>query len=78
MIHHSDRGSQHTSNDFQKLLANVGALPSMSGLGNCYDNAVAESFFNSLKTELGNDYIFKTKEKARNAIFEYIEGFYNV
>lgn len=77
LIHHSDRGSQYTSNDFQKLLANVGALPSMSGSGNCYDNAVAESFFNSLKTELGNDYIFKTKEEAKNAIFEYIEGFYN-
>ncbi len=77
LIHHSDRGSQYTSNDFQKLLVNVGALPSMSGSDNCYDNAVAESFFNSLKTELGNNYIFKTKKEAKDAIFEYIEGFYN-
>ncbi len=46
LIHHSDRGSQYASNDFQKLLTNSGAVPSMSGKGNCYDNAVAESFFN--------------------------------
>lgn len=49
----------------------------MSGKGNCYDNAVAESFFNSLKTELDSSHIFKTKEEAKNAIFEYIEAFYN-
>ena len=77
LIHHSDRGSQYTSKDFQNLLANVGAKPSMSAKGNCYDNAVAESFFHSLKIELGYNKIFKTKQEAKNAIFEYIEGFYN-
>lgn len=77
LIHHSDRGSQYTSKDFQNLLTNVGAKSSMSGKGNCYDNAVAESFFHSLKTELRPDKIFKTKEEAKNAVFEYIEGFYN-
>ena len=49
----------------------------MSGKGNCYDNAVAESFFNSLKTELDRCHIFKTKEEAKSAVFEYIEAFYN-
>jgi len=77
LVHHSDRGSQYSSNDFQKLLTNIGAKQSMSGKGNCYDNAVAESFFNSIKTELGSNYIFKTKQEAKNAIFEYIESFYN-
>ena len=77
LIHHSDRGSQYTSKDFQNLLVNVGARSSMSGKGNCYDNAVAESFFHSLKTELGSNKIFKTKQEAKNAIFGYIEGFYN-
>lgn len=77
LIHHSDRGSQYASNDFQKLLNHVGAVCSMSGKGNCYDSAVAESFFNSLKTELDCGYIFKTKEEAKSAIFEYIEAFYN-
>lgn len=79
LIHHSDRGSQYASKDFQKLLKNVGVLCSMSGKGNCYDNAVAESFFNSTKTELGlgAGNIFKTKQEAKDAIFEYIEGFYN-
>lgn len=77
LIHHSDRGSQYASKDFQKLLTNVAAKPSMSGKGNCYDNAVAESFFNSFKTEATRDHIFKTKEEAKSAIFEYIETFYN-
>jgi len=49
----------------------------MSGKGNCYDNAVAELFFNSLKTELGSNNLFKTKQEAKSAIFEYIESFYN-
>lgn len=78
LIHHSDRGSQYASNDFQKTLFNAGAICSMSGKGNCYDNAVAESFFNSLKTELGcSSNIFNTKEEAKSEIFEYIEAFYN-
>jgi transposase InsO family protein len=77
LIHHSDRGSQYASNDFQLILSNTLAKPSMSGKGNCYDNAVAESFFKSLKTELGNNNFFKTKQEAKSAIFEYIESFYN-
>jgi transposase InsO family protein len=78
LIHHSDRGSQYASNDFQKTLFNAGVICSMSGKGNCYDNAVAESFFNSLKTELGcSSNIFNTKEEAKSEIFEYIEAFYN-
>ncbi len=77
LIHHSDRGSQYASNDFQKILGNAGVIASMSGKGNCYDNAVAESFFKSLKTKLGKDVIFKTKEEAKSATFEYVEAFYN-
>jgi transposase InsO family protein len=77
LIHHSDRGSQYASNDFQKLLANAKAKCSMSCKGSCYDNAVAESFFNSLKTESLNGQIFKTKQEAKNVVFEYIEAFYN-
>jgi transposase InsO family protein len=72
LIHHSDRGSQYASNDCQKILGNVGAIASISGKGNCDDNAVAESLFKSLKTELGKDVIFKTKEGAKSAIFEYM------
>ncbi len=77
LIHHSDRGSQYASKEFQKLLNNVGARCSMSGKGNCYDNAVAESFFNSLKTESLKEYNFKTREEAKSVIFAYIETFYN-
>jgi transposase InsO family protein len=55
LIHHSDRGSQHASNDFQKILGNVGVIASISGKGNCDDKAVAESFFKSLKIELGKE-----------------------
>ncbi len=77
LIHHSDRGSQYASKEFQKLLKNVGAKCSMSGKGNCYDNAVAESFFNSLKTESLKEHNFKTREEAKSVIFAYIETFYN-
>ena len=77
LIHHSDRGSQYTSHDFQKLLCNIGARSSMSAKGNCFDNAVAESAFATIKTETKQNTIFKTKIEAKNVIFEYIEAFYN-
>lgn len=77
LIFHSDRGSQYTSKEFQKILSTCDVSSSMSGAGSCYDNAVAESFFKSLKTELKVNKIYKSKEEARNAIFEYIESFYN-
>jgi len=77
LIHHSDRGVQYASKEFQILLNNIGAMCSMSAKGNCYDNAVAESFFHSLKTESLKLYNFKTREEAKSVIFAYIEGFYN-
>lgn len=77
VIHHSDRGSQYASHDFQVLLKSYGMICSMSGKGNCYDNAVTESFFHSLKVELIHEAKFKTREEAKTAIFEYIEIFYN-
>ena len=77
LIHHSDKGSQYASRVFQLLLINFGVLCSMSGKGNCFDNAVTETFFHTLKTELFFETVFKTREEARRAIFEYIEIFYN-
>jgi len=77
LIHHSDRGSQYRSNSFRSILENLRAIPSMSEAGSCYDNAVAESFFHTLKNEIPNNCIFKTKNEARSMIFEYIETFYN-
>lgn len=75
LIHHTDRGSQYASHDYRKALESQGMLPSMSRKGNCWDNAVAESFFSTLKTELSGGY--KTHDEARRAIFEYVEVFYN-
>lgn len=75
LIHHTDRGSQYASIDYCKALQKHGMIPSMSRKGNCWDNAVAESFFSTLKTELSGGY--RTREEARRAIFEYIEMFYN-
>jgi transposase InsO family protein len=77
LIFHSDQGSQYASNEFRTLIKNNGALPSMSRRGNCWDNAVAESFFKTIKSELIYDGIFSTKQEARLAIFDYIEIFYN-
>ena len=77
LIHHSDRGSQYCSNDFKKLLSKFGIIGSMSRKGNCYDNAVIESFWGTLKTELINHKKYKTREEAINDIKEYIEIFYN-
>jgi putative transposase len=75
---HSDRGSQYASHAVQKILQTVQAQPSMSGVGNCYDNAKAEAFFSTLKTEcFPVNNVFGSKAEARSAIFEYIEIYYN-
>jgi putative transposase len=76
LLHHSDRGSQYTSDAYRQRLADLGCQVSMSRTGNCYDNAVAESFFATLKTECAATQ-FSSKAEARSAIFEYIEGWYN-
>ena len=75
LIHHSDRGSQYASGDFQQLLDDNGVTCSMSRKGNCWDNAVSESFFGTLKTEL--DEPFATRTIAHIKLFDYIEVFYN-
>ena len=77
LIHHSDRGSQYASNEFQKLMREYQMTGSMSRKGNCWDNAVAESFFKSLKTERTDESSYHTKEDARTDVIEYIEMFYN-
>lgn len=77
MIFHSDRGAQYASEEYRKLLALIGARQSMSRKGNCWDNAVAESFFKTLKIELIYQYNFKSRKEAELKIFEYIEMFYN-
>ncbi len=77
LIHHSDRGSQYTSHDFQELLADNEITPSMSGRGNCYDNAPAESFIGTLKMELVHHAVYRTRQDAMTDIFFYIEGFHN-
>lgn len=77
LIHHSDRGSQYASSEHQKLLKQYGMTCSMSRKGDCWDNAVVESFFHSLKTEWITDIIYQTRDKARGDVIEYIEMFYN-
>ena len=77
LIFHSDRGSQYASKKLRKRLAQRGMQQSMSGTGNCYDNAVAESFFATLKKELVRGKTFSSHDHARRAVFEYIEVFYN-
>ncbi len=77
LIHHSDRGAQYTSDDFRNALARHGIECSMSSSGNCYDNAVVESFFGLLKRERVNRVRYRTREEARADLFEYIEVFYN-
>lgn len=77
LLFHSDRGSQFTSHAFQRLLHTHQVQASMSGSGNCYDNAVVESFFASLKTERVHHATYQTREAAISDIFSYIEGFYN-
>lgn len=77
LLHHSDRGSQYASGDYQRVLAQHGVICSMSRRGNCWDNAVAESFFASLKVELVHDAAWTTRAAARTDLFEYLELFYN-
>ncbi len=77
LLHHSDRGCQYSSAEYQQALCNRGIATSMSRKGNCWDNAVAESFFSTLKTELVHRHTWKTRAELRAAVFEYIEVFYN-
>jgi transposase InsO family protein len=75
LLHHTDRGSQYASGDYQRELQSLGMVPSMSRKGNCWDNAVAESFFSSLKVEALHDLSFPTREAARMATLEYIHWY---
>ena len=77
LLHHSDRGSQYASHEYQALLSRHGIVASMSRKGNCWDNAPTESFFSSLKTELIHNEVFLTRADARRAVFDHIEVFYN-
>jgi len=77
LIFHSDRGSQYCSKRFQALIKGAGGIQSMSGTGCCYDNAITESFFGTLKRELVHHCSFKTRVEAQGRLFRYIEGFYN-
>ncbi len=77
LIHHSDRGSQYCSDDYRRLLRDHDFVSSMSGRGNCYDNAMVESVFKTIKSELIWRTAFTTREHASEAIGQYIEGFYN-
>jgi len=77
LMHHSDRGSQYASDDYQKLLQSYGMIVSMSRKGNCWDNAPMESFFNSMKNERTHGKRYATRDEARQDTFEYIEAFYN-
>jgi len=79
LLHHSDRGSQYTSDDYQEELDRIGATPSMSRKGNCWDNAVAESFFGTLEQELvlQQQEVWDDETAARAAVADYIHGFYN-
>jgi putative transposase len=77
LLHHGDRGVQYTSDDYLHLIRSHKMLPSMSGKGDCWDNAVMESFWSTLKTELVHDEQYQTHDQARASIFEYIEAFYN-
>ncbi len=77
LVWHTDRGSQYAAHSHREILKQHGITQSMSRKGNCWDNAVSESFFHTLKTELIHHMRFKTREEAKTAIFEYIEIFYN-
>jgi putative transposase len=77
LLAHSDRGSQYASEHYQHLLGKHGIACSMSGVGQCWDNAPVESFFASLKRELVHDESYTSREQAKASIFEYVEAFYN-
>ena len=78
LIHHSDRGSQYASVEFGSRLKEAGLVPSMGSVADAYDNSMAESFVSTLKRELIHRYSWPNRQTARTAIFEYIEGFYNI
>jgi len=77
LLHHSDQGSQYTSEDFQRLLSDQGITCSMSRKGDVWDNAAMESFFSNLKQERVSRHRYRTRDKARADLFDYIERFYN-
>lgn len=77
LMHHSDQGSQYTSESFQRLMTDLGVTCSMSRSGNVWDNAAMESFFSSLKTERIRGKAYRTRDEARADVFDYIERFYN-
>ena len=77
LIHHTDQGCQYAATAYRQVLTQHGLVASMSRRGNCYDNAVAESFFSTLKNELVHDRTFQTRDEARSQVFEFIEVFYN-
>lgn len=77
LIHHSDRGSQYARGDYQELLKMYGIRPSMSRKGDCWDNAVGESFLHTLKVEMINRNKFRTRDEAKYKIFGYVEMYYN-
>jgi putative transposase len=77
LLHHSDRGSQYTSEQFQRLMADHGVICSMSRSGNVWDNAAMESFFSSLKTERTGQKTYRSRDDAKADVFNYIERFYN-
>lgn len=77
LMHHSDQGAEYTNKMYQELLASKSMKVSMSRKANCYDNAVVESFFKTIKSELSKNKKFETLQQARTAIFDYIEVFYN-
>lgn len=77
LLHHSDQGSQYTSEQFQRLMVDNGVTCSMSRSGNCWDNAAMESFFSSLKTERIRRKVYRSRDQARADVFDYIERFYN-
>ena len=78
LLHHSDQGSQYTSDAFQRLLKDHGIRASMSRRGECWDNAAMESFFSTLKRERVHRRVYRTRDDVRADVFDYIERFYNV
>lgn len=78
LVHHSDRGSQYASHEYRAALTQHAMVCSMSRRGDCWDNAVAESFWGTLKNELADEMDFASRSEARRIIFDYIEGFYNL
>jgi putative transposase len=77
LLHHSDQGSQYTSEDFQRLLADQGITCSMGRRGDCWDNAAMESFFSTMKTERTSRRRYVRRDEARADVFDYVERFYN-